>query len=428
VVIRILAAADLHLGRRSARLPDHLAGPAHSAGAAFDRLVDAALASQVDLVALAGDLIDRDNRYFEAFGPLERGLTRLAEAGVDTVAVSGNHDWDLLPEFARRLRSDRFYLLGQGGRWENRRFERNGSTLDVLGWSYPAARVFDNPAAALKRTPSPGTATLGLLHTGLDQPGSPYAPTALADLTGRDLDLWLIGHAHKPAWHPGPPGASVINPGSVQALDPGEPGTHGARLIRLEPGRPPDVTVLPLSTIRYETMDVSLDQVTDPEHLRGAVIDRLRRGLTECAAEAGPLSLVSFRVRLTGRTPLYRRAAELAREPVDELTLEHQGVQAVVERVEAEARPAVDLEALAHGTGPPAILARLLIDLDHDRGEAGAVASRVLQRLSALHHAPAYHRLADLPEPDLDQAKGLIRRQGLELLEALLAQKEDRAP
>jgi hypothetical protein len=89
--MKILCSGDLHLGRRSSRLPAGVDAGAHSATAAWKALVELAIAERVDLVALSGDLVDRANRYFEAFGPLEAGVRRLTAAGIPTVAVAGNH-------------------------------------------------------------------------------------------------------------------------------------------------------------------------------------------------------------------------------------------------------------------------------------------------------------------------------------------------
>src|SRR5690606_1937215 len=95
--VRILCAGDLHLGRRSSRVPWDGDGAAGSCAEAWMRLVECAIRERVDLVALSGDLVDHDNRWFEAFGPLERGLKRLADAGIPVYAVAGNHDYDTLP-------------------------------------------------------------------------------------------------------------------------------------------------------------------------------------------------------------------------------------------------------------------------------------------------------------------------------------------
>ena len=147
--MRVLCAGDLHIGRRPSRLPTHVDARPLSCADAWTRIVDHALDARADLVALGGDLVDRANRYFEALGPLERGVRRLADAGIVTVAVAGNHDHDVLPQLARALAptlpAGAFRLLGAGGTWERTTIERDGARLHVDGWSFPAEHVDDDP-------------------------------------------------------------------------------------------------------------------------------------------------------------------------------------------------------------------------------------------------------------------------------------------
>ena len=70
--IRLLAIGDMHLGRQPSRLPAELAHQAHDLGPqkAWERTVQQAIKQQVDLVVLAGDLVDQEDNFFEAFRPL----------------------------------------------------------------------------------------------------------------------------------------------------------------------------------------------------------------------------------------------------------------------------------------------------------------------------------------------------------------------
>ena len=84
----------------------------------WEMIVDRAITETVDAVALSGDIVDQDNRFFEATGPLERGILLLASKGIHTFAVSGNHDYDVLHRLADSIGSEHFHLLGRGGQWE----------------------------------------------------------------------------------------------------------------------------------------------------------------------------------------------------------------------------------------------------------------------------------------------------------------------
>ncbi len=428
--MKILCSGDLHLGRRSSRLPDGVDARAHSATAAWGALVELAIDERVDLVALSGDVVDRENRYFEAFGPLERGVRRLAAAGIHVVAVAGNHDFDVLPTLAPSLGKS-FRLLGAGGCWEGLTIPRDGkAALHVLGWSFPAEHVHASPlAGGFPALPGDGVPVLGLLHADLDQPGSPYAPVGSGELRAAAVSCWLLGHVHVPRLHEQPGAAPLLYPGSPQALDPGETGTHGAWLLELAQDRAPAARYLPLSTVRYDAVEVDVTGVAEWDELDRRVAEGVRAHVQSVAeAGCGPLRHLSARVRVTGRTPLHRGVEERLRERLPELDPEHGAVRAHVERVEVATRPAVELDELARGADAPGVLARFVLALEGGRLDAGQ--ERLLNDLAArsaqVRRARPYQSLASPADgpPIPDDLRELARRQALLLIDALLAQKE----
>ena len=89
--MKLLCAADLHLGRRPSRLHDQVAADglladALTPEAAWRALVDFALAERVQAVLLAGDLLDDENDFYGAFGDLQAGVERLIAGGVSVLA------------------------------------------------------------------------------------------------------------------------------------------------------------------------------------------------------------------------------------------------------------------------------------------------------------------------------------------------------
>jgi predicted phosphodiesterase len=201
-MIRILCSGDLHLGRRSSRLSDGADARAHSATAAWNALVELALTERVQLVALSGDLVDRENRYFEAFGPLERGVARLAAAGIHVIAVAGNHDFDVLPRLVPSL-GKTFHLLGAGGTWTGLSVPGPGgaAALRVVGWSFPTEHVAASPMAGFPALPKDDVPVLGLVHGDLDAPATRYAPLSAAEMRAKSVSFWLLGHIHTPRLH-----------------------------------------------------------------------------------------------------------------------------------------------------------------------------------------------------------------------------------
>ena len=149
--MKFLCVGDIHLGRRPSRLPEELPdelrasdlGPA----AAWRRAVDFAIEAEADAVLLAGDVVEQEDDFYEAYGDLRDGAARLAAAGVRVLAVSGNHDVQVLPRLADAVPG--FRLVGRGGRWEIEDVEgRGGGRAHVLGWSFPERRVSTSPLSA----------------------------------------------------------------------------------------------------------------------------------------------------------------------------------------------------------------------------------------------------------------------------------------
>ncbi|MEJ2679201.1 MAG: DNA repair exonuclease, partial [Gemmatimonadota bacterium] len=332
--LTVLCAADLHLGRRPAGLAGTGVDRLSSADA-WSNLVGRAVADGVDLVLLAGDVVDRFNRSFEAYGPLDQGIRSLKAAGIPVVAVAGNHDFDVLPDVAAEVGDGHLTVLGRGGAWE--RWTLKGQDgeprLHVDGWSFPDQHWHDDPtmdydpaafgAPGGARDSAPGSVggqapggmpggahgdvpVLGLVHGDLDQPASPYAPLATSRLRSLDVAAWVLGHIHTPSLREDPAGPSILYPGSVQALKAGERGPHGAWLLELEPGRRPAFRPVALSGVRYDRVDVDVGAVDDAAGLNAAVRTSLRAHLDQVGqASVGPLKVVYCQVRLTGRTRLH---------------------------------------------------------------------------------------------------------------------------
>jgi DNA repair exonuclease SbcCD nuclease subunit len=434
--LRIVLTGDLHVGRRPSRVADDAMCRRASCAAAWGAVVDFALREKADVVALSGDLVDRENRFYEAFGPLERGLRKLSDAGIDTVAVAGNHDFDVLPRLAGQMTATRFRLLGCGGQWERQTIVRDGPpVLHVDGWSFPAESVLDSPLRQdLPPSPADGVPVMGLLHGDLDAASSRYAPLSLADLRATCHRFWLLGHVHKPALHECDGGCPILYPGSPQGMDPGETGAHGPWLLDLNGSprlRPRQVSLCP---VRYEQVEVDVSDADTVEGVQGRVIDRVRRHLRGFCDGCEMLELVSCRVTLAGRTRLHRTLRRVAAEMGAELEVPVGRVVARVEQVEVQTRPAVDLAELARGGGPPGALARLLVELQADarEGPARTLLDRLVRDLGGLWEARPYAPLnysgnperPPEPPPDESRARAVLVEQGMLLLDELLAQKE----
>ena len=429
--MKLLCVGDVHLGRQPARLParllDTLKASELGPAAAWRRAVDFALRDEVDAVLLAGDVVEQEDDFYEAFGDLRRGVDRLAAAGIPVLAVSGNHDVQVLPRLADALAgaAPGFRLLGRDGVWEAARVAgRDGRSVQVLGWSFPEPRVSTSPLAAHDLPAlDPGAGpVIGLLHCDRDAAGSPYAPVRSAELADARADAWLLGHIHKPDRLAPPRPIGYL--GSLTGLDPGEAGARGP--WRLECAGPElALEHLPLAPLRWEEVEVPLDGIESAEDAHALAVSALDALHEEVAAERFLPRAVGCRLRFTGRTA-HRRAVERSLAEADPLRLLHArgDVLYFVHDWRMEAGPALDLDELARGADPPALLARKVLLLrgpaeDPDRQALLAGARR---RLAALAGRPnfAAQRLAP---PTEGEAAELLERAALGALSELLDQR-----
>lgn len=426
---RILACADVHLGRRSAGLPPDLAASLTPA-AAWERLVQQAVREQATALVVCGDLVDEANAYFEALAPLERAALALAEVGTALVVIAGNHDWDVLERLAASA-SVPIHVLGRGGRWSHLDLTGPaGERLRLFGWSYPERAVTASPLAAFpSHEVLPGAANLALLHADLEASSGRYCPVSRAALTALPVDGWLLGHRHRPSAAPAPGAAPfVLYAGSLQGLDagPGERGSHGAWAIEAGQGAV-EVRWVPLAAVQYDDLAVDLDGVADTGALQGRLAAALRQHLAGAAATQPGLVSMVLRLRLQGRTALPREAIAEQLEALRQTSDVGGALRCVVESWSVRTLPPVDLAVLRRSPTPLGAACRLWEELN-GTGEPGVAAQRALEALQERLAEAAARACPGLEagRPALAVCREILAEQTERLIEALLAQKEPR--
>ena len=426
--MKLLCVGDIHLGRQPSRLPegvlDELRASELGPAAAWRLAVNFALNAEVDAVLLAGDVVEQEDDFYEAYGDLRRGVDRLAAAGVAVLAVSGNHDVQVLPRLADAVPG--FRLIGRGGDWEVEDVAgRDGRRVHVLGWSFPDRRVTTSPLAAreLPALDSRSGPIIGLLHCDRDAAGSHYAPVRSSELENAPVDAWLLGHIHKPDALAPPRPIGYL--GSLTGLDPGEAGPRGPWLLE---SNGPELALehLPLAPLRWEEVEVPLDGLDIAEEVHGLVVSALD-ALHERVA-GGPFRprAVGCGLRFTGRTA-HRREVGRALAAGDPHRVLHlrEDILYFVHDWRMVALPPYDLDDLARGADPPALVARkiLLLRAPADNAERQALVDGARRRLESLggRRSFAAHGLA--PPPDEKLAE-LLERAALGALASLLAQRD----
>jgi len=424
MAFRFLTAADIHLGRRPSRVPPDQDARELAPRVAWRTLVQTAISQQVDAVALTGDVVDQDNRFYEALSDLQNGVEKLVDQGIRVLAVAGNHDFDVLPRLARHI--DGFSVLGEGGAWETISLNsRDGTSVRFVGWSFPRGHVTENPLVTYR--PQTGNMlTVGLLHCDCQAQTSSYGPVPLMDLKSRDIDVWALGHIHM-GGSLGEGRPIVFYPGSLQGLDPSEVGPHGTWLVTLEPGEQPKLELQPLAALQWERVVVPLDGATTESAVELAVIESMRDGHQAIRSLGGEVRTVGCRLQLTGRTAIHRKIPSIAARLVEDYRPSFDGISYFVESVGDETRPDVALEELARSSDPAGLLAQRLLVLDTREPVESYqdLLANAREAITAQLPATVFAPLPEGWEPLTDDdVQNVLLRSGFKALDQLLAQKE----
>lgn len=441
---RILAIGDVHLGTACSGLPDDLSEweinerdltPA----AALRRAVDFALEKRVDAVLFAGDVVESANARFEAMVPLERSVNDLVKRGIQVIAVAGNHDVEALPRLARLI--DGFTLLGEGGHWESIDLAKNGSSYaQVIGWSFPEKRVRQSPVALPLSEPPPSplipVPRIGLLHADLSASGGHYAPITQAELEDTGYDAWLLGHIHKPSLKESL--ASGDNRpsgylGSLIGLDPSETGPHGPWLLTVSRDGGIAIEQIPLAPLRWEQIEVSVDGIVDAEDVPDRLLREARKRL-QALSEAGPVpQALGLRVQLTGLSDAYddicgwlkRPEWNSISRPVDDTVV---FVNRIVDSMELK----LNLEKLAAGDDPAALLAKRLLWLSKDNEQSRQLLRGARERFGGIAGQDIWDPVQDhrnaIDPLSKDALRDILLRSGKAALAAMLSDRERGEP
>jgi DNA repair protein SbcD/Mre11 len=422
--MRVLCTGDIHLGRPISQIPSASLLAGMSSTAAWRAIVDLAIEERVDLVAISGDLVDYANRYYEAIGPVEEGVRRLATAGIPVVAVAGNHDYSALPRIADRL-DGALHLIGLNQQWERWSLVRDGTPLlHVDGWSFRQEHVTVDPLAMYALPRSDDAPVLGLLHADLDAQEARYAPVRLWRLQRIPVNAWLLGHIHVPRLIDQEGTPPVLYPGSPYALDPGETGVHGAWLATFEPGKPVRFERRAMARVRYQPCCVDVSGAESAQH----AIERIERGVEAALIDAkwaeggSSLELLLLRVIVSGAiSPLISLKSELA-QMQQNYAFPHGGATVAIERFIDATTTAVDLQSVASGIDAPASIARLILSLQPGR-ERPVIVAEARKRAESIARQHAFRGINDVPIPDDDALAVTIEHEAWQLLSTLLAQK-----
>lgn len=363
--IKILATADLHLGKTSADVADVHASTKFT----WNKIVNWCIQNMVDVLVLCGDIVDWDNRYFEAFGPLKSGFDRLGEAGIQTYLVSGNHDYDVLAQLVPKGKFDHVHLLGRNGQWEVKEFNKDGQIIQFAGWSFPKGKVVESALLQWgQATIDPSYPVIGLLHGDVDNIESQYGPIKLNDLLKTGINLWILGHIHKPIQYSAQK-PHIWYTGSPHALSAKEPGTHGPLLIIVEKDEEIQIQQVSLSPVRYERLAIEVSEVEDVGQLREKIIFSLFQDANSKLELLEEVETLVYHIILTGRHSHIKDMEQWARPAIELTDQLPNGTTLVIRKIDIQLKPVIaNLEDLARQPSPAGILAQTILAIEQQTG------------------------------------------------------------
>lgn len=346
---RFIHAADLHIDspfKGLMAVDDAVAERLRDATyAAFQNLIRLCKAERADFLVVAGDVYDGADRSPRAQIRFHQGLSELAEEGIESFVVHGNHD-PLDGRLSSLTWPDEVHIFGGVVSWATAK--RHGEPLaDIQGVSYPSRVVTENLALNFSKPRSRDLFNIGLLHCNVGgiEGHDNYAPCTVDDLIGVGLDYWALGHVHARQTLLDN-GSTILYPGNIQGRDPGESGARGCMIVDVGPDGSAAPRFQALDVVRWESRDVPIADVAGIDSLH----ERIAEVLDGIRSEAEGRDIVC-RLTLTGRDPMH---TELARaDATGSLTEElRSGARSSspwiwIERISDRTRPELDLEARA---------------------------------------------------------------------------------
>jgi DNA repair protein SbcD/Mre11 len=300
-------AADLHLdtpfeglGRVAPAAAEVLRD---SSIAAWDALVALCLDRGVDMLLLAGDIYDGEERGLRAQMRFLRGLQRLSERGVRVFVAHGNHDphggrWTAIRDWPPGVT-----VFGHESVDSVVVHDDSGREVAVVhGISHASREVTENLAVRFSRGGG-ACPHLGVLHCNvdgnLDHPA--YAPCTRADLLNTGMDYWALGHIHRHQVLANN-GPWIVYAGGLQgrSLKPAESGVKGAVLGTIENGAIGGVRFVPVPHVRFADLQVDIAETGDI----GRLVERLHEE-AQALEQQAPCAGLVLRATLTGRGALH---------------------------------------------------------------------------------------------------------------------------
>jgi len=367
--MKFIHAADIHLDTPLQGLVHYAGAPVNeirnATRRAFEKLLDAALAHQVDFVIIAGDLYDVGLKSFESALFFNRQMIRLKEAGIDVYLIYGNHD--AASKLIKQLRPPANVHVFRSSEPQTFRFDVLHLPVAIHGQSFAAPVVTEDLSASYP-VPVANAFNIGVLHTNLSgiSEHANYAPCSLDTLKNKGYQYWALGHVHNRQILCSDP--YIVFPGNIQGRHGKEPGEKSCELVTVSDAGAISIETIPTSVLLWSEIEIDASDCQTAEDLYDKLTTLFRKLISESHDR-----VTALRVRITGNSHAHtelNRDPEMVRNEVMSLAGEFGNGLLWIERVQVATTARIDRQALLTRDDPIGEVLRVLAEIREDPTQA----------------------------------------------------------
>ena len=267
-MIRFIHCADIHLGSPFTGLQQNNSTIAFQAieatKKAFLTLINTAIEYHVDFVLISGDIFDSSHQHIQEKIFLKEQFQRLAQAGIYTYLIHGNHDYG---RFTEDWNNDWVKVFKEEVSTEILKTS-SGESVAISGFSYDTRWITESMAMHFPLRNSLVDYHLGMYHgqtrTASDS-STAYAPFKVSDLEKLHYDYWALGHIHR-AMDLDSYG-KIAYSGTIQGRSFKEMGEKGFYVITLNKNLPMNRQFVSCNPIEWVEIEFLVEEVHSIEQI-----------------------------------------------------------------------------------------------------------------------------------------------------------------
>ncbi|SKA08588.1 DNA repair exonuclease SbcCD nuclease subunit [Pilibacter termitis] len=264
--------ADLHLDREFSAPEEVLNHLQNANFLVLERIVDEAIAREVDVVIFVGDTFHHARSSVHTQAVFFKELSRLHENEIPVVLTFGNHDyyeenkfWYAFDENTHVIKSEEVETI----RIETRKGER----IALSGFSYTSPFIEESKVGEFPVRDFDASLHIGIYHGEKGNSGG-YAPFSITEMKQKNYDYWALGHIHQSEVLSLDP--LIVYSGTPQGHNKKESGNTSIVFGEQREGRV-FIEEIEVCVLRYQSLSVDLAEVESILEARGKIENELKK-------------------------------------------------------------------------------------------------------------------------------------------------------